>query len=163
MKKIRLLVSCLCLAAPLSAEDFLPDLKISYLEEAAQNQKAGDLLSARNAWYKYARLQELEAGEISADELQRIRSWMAELREKLWPSAQITSAAPVTYEAKPSRPVTRLPAPVRLSAKDLMKKADLLKANGQLEEALRFYKLAESAKPDAETRKKISEIEKEMN
>lgn len=52
----------------------------------------------------------------------------------------------------------------RKQVEDIVGKAQLARENGQLEHALRLYKLAEGMDPDSrEVEKKISEIEREMN
>jgi hypothetical protein len=69
----------------------------------------------------------------------------------------------VKEPAKLAAPSEKKRAP-RMAATDLLKKAEMLRDNGQLEEALRFYRLAKEAAPERkDIEENIQRLEAEMN
>ncbi len=141
----------------LAADEAVSILAERYRQEAAAAQTSGRELNARNAWYKYVRIHELEPS--SAEERERIKKWINDVDDRMWPKTAAAVPAPVPVVLAPER---RSPARQALSSVDLTRKAERLRRNGQLEEALRLYRLAEKTEPAEKTKAAIAELEAEM-
>jgi hypothetical protein len=129
-----------------------------YRQEAASAQAQGRPMEARNAWYKYLAAKEREPGFAETDETSRIRTWLAGFFPAPAEPPREVSHPPVAALEK------KIEKPARLSAKELAQKAELLYKSGQLDESLRFYRLAAEAEPSStEIQAKIQLLEKEMN
>jgi len=154
MKTLFCLTVVYCLSVPASA-DFLDEVRARYKQEAEQAQRESRWLDERNALYKYA--------SLTPAERPRIQTRIDDLQERLRPEPFFP--APVIPVVVVEKPTPKKVAPTqKLSTAELIKKADLLRKNGQLDEALRFYKLAESTSPQAnDIKEKIRAVEAEMN
>ena len=119
----------------------------------------GRFTDARNAWFKYLRLRAISA-DFSED-----KQWR-EIQEKIIPlNDQLRvkpTPLPVQIEVishKPKAPKKKQ----SLSSRDILKKARHAQRNGQLDSALRFYKLAAKVDPvSPEIQMELSSLEKEM-
>jgi hypothetical protein len=142
----------------LRAADLAESLTARYRQEAAAAQAQDRPMEARNAWYKYLAIREREPGFIETEETSRLRKWLAGFFPAPIESPREVGHLPAAAVEK------KIDKPVRLSAKELAQKAELLYKSGQLDESLRFYRLAAEAEPSStEIQSKIQQLENEMN
>lgn len=140
----------------------IKEITETYRRDAEVAQKKGDLLGERNAWHKYLELEELEP-ERKPGEPARIKNRLVEIERQLKAPVAVSlpveaPQVPVVQQKTAARPTARV------SSAELLKKARVLQQNGQLDEALRFYKLAGAADPASEEIRRETEIlQKEMN
>lgn len=132
----------------------------------------GDVAIGKNAWIKYRAYCRLSPEECSREEMEKVDRYFSGLESNR--SNEMIVAKPVPVEpppqSPPEMPITtpkkrrqeKRVKPLADSGR-LVKEAERARAQGQLEQALRYYWLAEKIDPEKEDfRTEIGELEKLM-